>query len=175
MEHQILIDILLGCMLLVALYTDIARGKIYNALTFPCVFGGIALNTCLAGWIGLQTAGLGLLVGAAVFVVIALLRLMSGGDAKLLVAVGAFKGWEFLVYTLLFTALAGGVLAVCFLLYKRLLRATVSDIGSKSFARFVLRAPIDYMPTLRAGRLPYSIAIAAGAALTFWRTCPPSS
>ena len=161
------LDIILAVALTIAVYTDIVRGKIYNKLTIPAAMAGIVVNTVLWGTDGLKTSLLGFALGAGVFVIIAIFRLMAGGDGKLLIVVGCFKGWEFLLYTLAVMAIAGGIMAIGFLLYRRLLKATVTDIGSRTFARAVLGAPIEYMPTLRAGKLPYSVAIAAGVVGAF--------
>jgi prepilin peptidase CpaA len=161
------LDILLAVVLAIAVYTDIVKGKIYNKLTVPAAVAGIVLNTAFRGVGGLKTALLGFALGAVVFVIIAVFRLMAGGDGKLIIAVGCFKGPEFLLYTLAVMAIAGGIMAIGFLIYRRLLKTTVTDLGSRTFARVVFGAPIDYMPTLRAGKLPYSVAIAAGAVGAF--------
>jgi len=159
--------VVLAAMLMIAVYTDIVYGKIYNKLTVPCIAIGLIVNIAQSRWLGAQLSLLGLALGLGVFIVIALTRLMSGGDAKLLWAIGALEGWKFLGWTLLFMALAGGVLAICFLIYRRMARATLSDMGSRTFARLALGAPIEWMPTFRAGKLPYSVAIAAGAVAAF--------
>jgi prepilin peptidase CpaA len=159
----------LAAMLMIAVYTDIVWGKIYNKLTVPCIAIGLIVNILQTGWPGAQLSLLGLGMGLGVFIVIALTRLMSGGDAKLLWAVGALEGWSFLGWTLLYMALAGGVMAICFLVYRKMARATLSDMGARTYARVALGAPIEWMPTLRAGKLPYSVAIAAGAVVAFLR------
>jgi prepilin peptidase CpaA len=163
------IDLVLVAVLLIALYTDIVHGKIYNKVTFPCIGLGLALNIYQAGWNGAVISLEGIALGLGVFVVIALLRLMSGGDAKLLWAIGSLKGWEFLLWTLLFMALAGGVLAICFMIYRKVAKETLADVGSRTYARMILGAPIEWMPTLRAGKLPYSIAISAGVLVAYIR------
>ncbi|MDO8684254.1 MAG: prepilin peptidase [Armatimonadota bacterium] len=163
------IDAVLGAMLAIALYTDIVRGKIYNKLTIPCIIIGPALGVLIAGREGLLISLEGAGLGAVVFIAIALFRLMGGGDSKLIWAVGSLKGPSFLIWAMLFTAVAGGVLAICFLIYKRLLRETLSDMGSRTFAKVILKAPMELMPTLRAGRLPYSIAITAGVVVALFR------
>lgn len=163
------VAIVLATMLIVAVYTDIVWGKIYNKLTIPCIIIGLIANIAQSGWAGAQFSLMGAAFGFGVFVVIALTRVMSGGDAKLLWAVGALEGWLFLAWTLLFMALAGGLLALAFLIYRKMAKATLSDMGSRTFARVVLGAPIELMPTFRAGKLPYSVAIAAGAAVALFR------
>jgi prepilin peptidase CpaA len=161
--------VVLAAMLMIAVYTDIVYGKIYNKLTLPCMALGLIVNILQSGWHGAQVSLLGLALGFGVFIVIALTRAMSGGDAKLLWAIGALEGWLFLSWTLLFMALAGGILAIGFLIYRKMAKATLSDMGARTYARMVLRAPIELMPTFKAGKLPYSVAIAAGAVVAFLR------
>ena len=161
--------VVLAAMLIIAVYTDIVYGKIYNKLTLPCIVLGLLVNAVQSGWDGAKFSLLGLALGFVVLMLIALTRLMSGGDAKLLWAIGSLEGWIFLSWTLLYMALAGGVMAIGFLIYRRMARATLSDIGARTFARLALGAPIEWMPTLRAGKLPYSVAIAAAAVVAFLR------
>lgn len=163
------INIVLAMVLAISLYTDISRGKIYNKITFPSIGIGLLLNVWLSGWDGAKASLAGIGLGAVVFIVIAVLRLMGGGDAKLLLAVGALKGFSFLLQTLLFTALAGGVLAILFLIYRRLAWRTLSDMASRVFGRLVLQAPVGLTPTASAGKLRYSLAIAIGAVAAFIR------
>jgi len=48
------------------------------------------------------------------------LRIMGGGDGKLLAATALWTGHEHLMAFLLLTALAGGILTIALLLYRRL-------------------------------------------------------
>jgi len=167
--HVSPIDVVLATLLAIALYTDLSRGKIYNKITFPCIAIGLLMNIAFSGWAGAKASLAGIGLGAVVFVLIALLArgLVMGGDAKLLWAIGALKGFSFLAQTLLFTALAGGVLALLFLIYRRLAWRTLSDMASRAFGKIVLQAPIGLTPAASAGKLRYSLAIAAGAVVAF--------
>ena len=57
-------------------------------------------------------ASLGLAVGLAVFFPFFALGGMGGGDVKLMAALGTWIGWSPIVWTALYGAVAGGVMAV---------------------------------------------------------------
>jgi prepilin peptidase CpaA len=104
--------------------------------------------------------------GAAALVLAVLLmpfsrRMLGGGDVKLAVACAAWLGFRGLPSFFLATAIAGGVVAVVFAALA--LRAPITAADPQAAA-----APLR--ARLRFARVPYSIAIAAGAVTaTHWR------
>ena len=87
---------------------------------------------------------------------------MGGGDVKLLAAIGALQGPQFVLLTAVYAGLAGGVLAVGYLLYQRGLAGTVAYTtgGRIGGAR----------PGAPKAAIPYGPAIAAGAAVALLQT-----
>lgn len=82
---------------------------------------------------------------------------IGGGDAKLLAAVGLWFGWPALIPFLVFTAIAGGVLAIAVNLWGLVeLERDVQGYGWMK--RWLSLKKVD---------LPYGMAIAAGAILAF--------
>lgn len=78
---------------------------------------------------------------------------IGGGDAKLLAAAGIWFGWPALVPFLIFTAIAGGVLALASTLW-----ALERDGREEGWLKRCLSLKPD---------LPYGVAIAAGGILAF--------
>ncbi|MBE0466415.1 MAG: prepilin peptidase [Candidatus Desulforudis sp.] len=107
-----LIDIAVVALVALAVVWDIRIHKIPNWLTFTAVAAGVGLNMWQAGFSGLVVSLQGLLVGLAVFLIPFVLGGMGGGDVKLIGAIGALKGWVFVLHVALFTALWGGVIAL---------------------------------------------------------------
>lgn len=74
-----------------ACYTDLTDGKIPNRLTGPLLLSGLIaqalLGDPLAGWIGALAA---FAVHFGLFAV----GVVKGGDAKLMIGVGALVGWR---------------------------------------------------------------------------------
>lgn len=157
--------------LVVATYTDLRDGKIYNKLTFPCIIIGFLLNTLFSGFAGSWQAISG--VGAAFLIAIALTftlgPALGGGDIKLLAVMGALRGPEFVLWTALFTALAGGVLVLVPLLRRRILAYTLRNLGWNLYRKCVLREEVDLAEGSRGGKQPFSVAILAGAVVAFWK------
>ncbi len=87
----------------------------------------------------------------------------GGGDAKLASALALWLGLKGLVPFVMFTGIAGGVLAVLGLYIKR----------KKPFAHVT---PQSWIGQLQAGRdaIPYGIALAIGGAVAVFHTAPYS-
>ncbi len=92
--------------------------------------------------------------------------LLGGGDAKLLAAAGLWFGWPSLLSFLVFTALAGGVLAIAMKVWK--LVEIERDVGESGW----MKRWLSFKPDL-----PYGVAIAAGGILAFpstwWMSLSP--
>src|SRR3954447_17072657 len=112
-------DVVLLAALSWAVVTDVRSRRISNRLTYPLMALGLAANGLAGGWGGARDSALGWLLGAALLLLPCLLGAMGAGDLKLLAAIGALKGPEFVLHAAVYTALAGGVLALCELVRTR--------------------------------------------------------
>jgi len=150
---------------LVAGFTDLRRRRIPNALTYPAMLAGLALQTALHGGRGLLLSVSGGLLFGGVFLMLYLVRAMGAGDVKLAAALGSIVGLPASFELMLAIAIAGGVLAVLQMLYARrtveTLRNTLSVIGFH--ARLGLQAhPVINLENPTAAKLPYALAAAGG-------------
>jgi prepilin peptidase CpaA len=102
-------------------------------------------------------------LGLALMVPGHVLGATGAGDVKLMAAVGAVVGPATVVSAFLFTALAGGVLAVAVAARRRRLAATIAGTGR------LIAAPADARHEIRAAsaahRFAYGPAIAIGSVL----------
>jgi prepilin peptidase CpaA len=135
--------------------SDILSMTIPNRLTIGLALAfvpvGFLVHLSLAQWgvhLGLGFAGL--LAGMVLFA----LRLMGGGDAKLIAATCLWLGPEGCLAFMIYTALAGGAL-------------TLILLAARKFG--AVYAPVLPAPLGRhlepAGDIPYGVAIAAGGLL----------
>ncbi len=147
-----------------AAYTDVRWGKIFNTMTLPFALLGLVLNTVWGGWEGLLLSLGGIAAGFALWLVSNFLgRILGGGDVKLLMAFGALLGPKFMALAFVWGALIGGVLAVAVAIRQGLLLKTLKQMGTSIYLRAAVAEPMEI--TERAGevRLPYAIALGAGA------------
>jgi prepilin peptidase CpaA len=143
----------------VALLTDLRSGKIPNALTVgSCVCAAVYQ----IGWGGGIAAWLaGTMAGFGVFLLPVLLHGMGGGDAKLFAALGAWLGWRGILLSALFTAAAGGMIAIVVLARNGGEWDGVSRLAMAWRTR-------DPELIRRSERFPYTIPAAIGMAGFFW-------
>lgn len=155
-----------------ACVVDVRTARIPNALTAASVAAALVAHSVLPAGHGLSAAVGGALTGLAVFLPIFALGGLGGGDVKLMAALGAWLGWERSVWMALYTAIAGGVLALAWAFSQGYLRRAFSNL--RALGTLWLVAGVRPMPdlTLEAGRgprLPYAVPILAGVLLTIWR------
>ena len=128
-------DVVLFAALIVASVTDWRTGKIPNVLTFPLLAVGLAMQATIGQ--GLVFGLLGFAVGFAIHFPLWLLQVQKGGDAKLMIATGAFVGWAGIIEVtlatfVLFLPVYIGLLAM------RGELANVSRVLNDLYSRYVL-------------------------------------
>jgi prepilin peptidase CpaA len=150
---------------------DFRSRRIPNWLTGSSILLGLTLHLGLGGWRSLATAMLaGLLAGVA-FLVFYLAGGMGGGDVKLITAVSCCAGLGHVTGILIATALAGGIFALALALVAKRLKQTLSNVIRLLFhhgAAGLQPHPDINIQNSRTLRLPYGIAIGAGAAMTLF-------
>lgn len=165
----------LGLLLACAVVMDLRSRRIPNRLVLVGVLLAAVMHAALLATGQPALAGdawwstpAGLLAGGAALLPLYLMRATGAGDVKLLAMVGAFTGPATAVCAVLYTLLAGGVLALLWMPLcgatadtLRNLRALMSDwLVRVRTGGGVRLAPIESS----AARLPYAVAISVGTA-----------
>ena len=174
-------DILLIVLIGVALYFDLTSHRIPNFLTFPAIVWGLVFYTATDGLNGLWFSFAGLLVGLAIFFIPFAMGGMGGGDVKLLGAVGALQGWQFVLAVGILTAAAGGLMALGYLIFSgsllRVLKKMAGFVLAPFFSFLFFRTNFEFFnrasvffathsPQAKEPvRMPYGVAIAAGVVI----------
>jgi prepilin peptidase CpaA len=148
---------------------DLRTRRIPNWLVLAGLIAGFGLNAVLAPspLAGLETAGLGMLVGFGIYLVLHLLHAMGAGDVKFMAAVGSLVGWREWFHIFFAAVIIGAVAGVFLALSKGRLRSTFGNVGYiiSEIAHFrpphVRREDLD-VKSEKALRMPHGAAIAAG-------------
>jgi len=157
---RLLEDAILVVFVAIVITTDWRWQRIPNQVTYPTMLIGLVFGVAesLTG-IGIgepfRSGFLDHLSGLVVAFLIAYPFYATGGlkagDAKMLMAIGAVRGSVFLLYSALYGALAGGVLALVLIAFRRI--APPEKEVADPFWR------------LMKSRIPYGVALGAGALL----------
>jgi prepilin peptidase CpaA len=169
------VTIVVTTMLLVtmgaAALSDLRTRRIPNWLTLGGLCAALVLRA-LTGvhplLDGLAGAGLGFGLG----IVCVGLGALGGGDGKLLMAAGAFLGFEKFVGALLLIGVLGGLLGIAEAVHQRAILPAAYNAGGmlKRWATFGRSGPpARSLESPGAVKVPYGVAIALGAvAWWFW-------
>ena len=155
-------------LLVAACASDLRSRRIPNAIVLALTLGGIGYSLAtMAPLAALEHALGGTAVGFALWVPFWLGRVLGAGDVKLAAASGAWLGAAGVVEASLLAAVMGGVLAVW-----ALARDGGLAVGTTRFGAWMLasRATGRIAPELtpKERRIPYGLAIAAGAMAAAW-------
>jgi prepilin peptidase CpaA len=154
---------------LAAAWVDIRERRIPNALTLAMVLVALGGRAVFGGGPlvdGLFGAGLALVIMLPLFA----MGGVGGGDAKLLIGVGAFLGPKGFIVAMLATALAGGLMSVLYAVRRGVILPVLLNAGG--LARYALSAGRAGERTTAqsegAVNVPYGVAIAAGTLIAVW-------
>lgn len=158
---------------LLGAWLDVISRRIPNRLTYPAMLAALVVRFGFLGWHGLLEGLLGLVLCGGVFFLLFVIHAMGGGDVKLMAAVGAWVGYHNAGMALIVCALAGGLIALGYVIVLKRYRTTLSNITS--LIRFHASSGLRENPELNlssrdAVRMPYGVAIAAGAVGTLIST-----
>lgn len=147
---------------LLAAASDVRTRRIPNALVGALFVSGVAANASSGGW---KAALLDAAIAAAVLFLGTFLfsmKLIGGGDVKLLAASAGTLGFPACVLFLLSTLIAGGLIAVAYAAMRGRLRSTFANVQMMTVPLFAGVRPErpDGTP------MPYALAIFAGALCT---------
>jgi prepilin peptidase CpaA len=142
---------------------DLRTRRVPNLLTASLAAAGIGIAAAGMGRIGLGASILGCLLGLAFMLPGHIFGATGAGDVKLLAAAGALLGPTDTIYAFLYTAIAGGVLALLVAVARRRLTQTIGTAGRLIAGDAQVRT--DIQSTASDNRFAYAPAIAIGVVL----------
>jgi prepilin peptidase CpaA len=160
--------LLIGAVALAAV-SDLRSRRISNALTAGGLVAALVLRAFLdfgALWAGLLGAGIALAIVLPLFA----MRGVGGGDAKLLIMVGAFLGPTGFIVALLATAILGGVMSVVATVRAGVLLPVILNTGGLLKWALTLgrRGERTTLVSPGAVSVPYGVAIAIGSVIALY-------
>lgn len=154
----------------IAAAIDVRSRRIPNSLTGPLLLCGLVYGLACNGASGLQSAGIGAALAGIPFIVLWLFGASGAGDAKLMLALGAWLAIPAAGFLLLSVCVAGGVLSLAFVLIRQRGSLVASLLRALNIIPLLLRGPgslSQRAELIAAGatpgdRMPYGVAICAG-------------
>jgi prepilin peptidase CpaA len=176
------VDALTILMVGIAALIDLKSRKIPNWLTLTMAAAGILGGFLLYAWHGEWSGGWnwllfsskGWLVGIGIFLLPFIFGGMGGGDVKLMGAIGAFKGTEFVIATAILGALWGGLMSIGAIIVKKK-PGMLKNFGAGLKLYFITHGQVGkdlIMPAEDVDQenrvyIPYGIAIFLGLITTY--------
>ena len=160
-----------------AAFSDVRHRRIPNRLTYSSMGAGFLAQAAFHGWRGMLSSIEGGLVFGGLFLVFYLIHAMGAGDVKLAAALGLIVGASASLEVMFATAMAGGALAIVFMVASGRIVETMRNTWSVAgfHARYGLKAhPVVNLDNPKAVRMPYGLAFAVGtlywvASSQLWR------
>lgn len=136
---QLIVGLVFFSILVVLAFIDLEHGILPNKITIPGI--GLGFLFAIIGWTipVIESLG-GAVLGFGLIVSIALLSRggMGMGDAKLLAVVGAFLGWQAVLYVLFWASVSGSVGGILYLYVTKKDRKTPIPFGPSMAAAAVV-------------------------------------
>ncbi|MEK7867128.1 MAG: A24 family peptidase [Planctomycetota bacterium] len=167
--YDVSIQVIFFLVLIVCAVTEVRENKIYNVVTYPTILLGLGLNFLWKGVPGIQISLFGFGVGFGVYFLFWMMKGIWPGDVKLGAAIGALKGYPFILDVILWAAIFGFIMAIFtvgIVATVAIVKGAAKEIRTirtrKGGGEDAAKEPEKGMP-----RIPYGVAIALGAAVTF--------
>ena len=142
---------------------DLWTRRVPNPLTMGLAAAGVGFAAFGVSGLSIGASLAGLALGLALMLPGHLLGATGAGDVKLFAAAGAFIGPSHILAAFLYTALAGGAIAIVISLWRQRLRQTLGDtallVATAGAHACAIESP------RQNNRFAYAPAIAVGATL----------
>ncbi len=169
-------NLMLGFGLLVICYYDARYRRIPNILTLTLITFGIVFNLMTRGISGLSVTLLGLSVGMVLLIIPYITGGIGAGDVKLLGAIGAVLGAQFVVATFLYGAILGGIWSIALLIKKSGLKPSIEKFYWNLLAvmpyNTIKPIGLKTISTDKEFSVPYGIVISLGVLLVWFIGVP---
>lgn len=159
---------LFSVLLVTGCVIDLRERRIPNVLVLAILVCGFVFTATMNQVVpGLARGAQGVAVGFSIWIGFHVVGVLGAGDVKFFSAVGAWLGPGLTWRAALMAAVAGGVLAVVYLLRQRRLGQGLRGLALAASTRSLDVVRGD-LPAPGRVELPYGVALAVGALVTAW-------
>lgn len=109
---------ILWVVLLISCITDIRHNIVKNIVTYPCILVALVLSIITFDGVIVKDTLSALLIPFVTLLPLYLLGILGAGDIKLLCAIGALMGSDFLLQCMIHSIAVGGVFSVIIMIYR---------------------------------------------------------
>jgi prepilin peptidase CpaA len=165
MKSTVLLNSILIVLIIIVCYSDIRWNRIHNIVTIPALLTGVLLNLLFTGSAGLKLSLIGMTIGFCILLLLFLAGGIGGGDIKLLAAIGAIKGYPFILWATFYGVLVGGIIALFVMARYGVMWQSIKNICYRGWCLVV--PGLKYVPLDKSAslKIPYGVAIGIG---TIW-------
>ncbi|SFH93349.1 prepilin peptidase CpaA [Collimonas sp. OK307] len=156
-------------LLIIAAVSDCRTYKIPNWLTASGTLFGLIYSTAAAASLpaGLLWGFEGMLLGFCMMLPLYAIKAMGAGDVKLMAMVGAFLGVPYIVFAVIATFIAGGLVALGFALFNKALGRIFTNV--KNIVQTMvfsaaggIKPDVSLEASKSVGKMPYGVSIGIG-------------
>ncbi len=151
---------------LIAVGTDLAWGKIYNWLTLPVLFLGVAVSGMESGFGGFLSSLSGVAVAFIILIPLFLPRWLGAGDVKFMMAIGAWVGISDISQAIAIGFSVGAIFSVIALVSKNRLTLFLTKIYVFLISLMSRGMKIEFPEFTEKTKIPFSMPLSIGVIWT---------
>ena len=126
------------------------------------MLGGFIANYYLYNIDGIIFSLIGVMTAFLLMLPFFSLRLLGGGDVKLIMAIGAIMGMKIVVLTTVYSVISGSVMSIVFLAYKRELLGVIKGVCWTVYTLFSPNYSFEPLKTSPGLKMPFAFIIGIG-------------
>lgn len=152
-------------LVLLALISDVRTYKIKNIIILTFFLSGLAINLYSGGISGAAVSLLAAALPVLLLMVLFVMRMLGAGDIKLFSAIGAITGIRFVLYSVAFSFISGGIIALIIMVIRKNGRQRLRHLLGYiklCFTTFSIQPYSDFQNKGDGARFHFSFAIAVG-------------
>lgn len=155
-------------LLTLAIASDARTYKISNKIILLFLVVGFLTNFYLTGISGIVLSFYGAIIPVLLLFILYVLKMLGAGDIKLFSAIGSIMGLEFILFTISYSFVCGGIIALFLIIIRKNSKQRFQYLFNylkSCFITFSLQPYTDFEDKSDGSKFRFSYAIACGTIL----------